>query len=67
MMKRLNSIRITVRKKRLPINDRRIFTADTRHKKKYGTRENRGKTRKNAGKLYKNKYINLLEKRAGAL
>lgn len=25
MMKRLNSIRITVRKKRLPINDRRLF------------------------------------------
>lgn len=44
-----------------------FFIADTRHKKKYGTRENRGKTRKNAGKLYKNKYINLLEKRARAL
>lgn len=44
-----------------------FFIADTRHKKKYGTSENRGKTRKNAGKLYKNKYINLLEKRAGAL
>lgn len=68
MMKRLNSIRITVRKKRLPINDRRLFIADTRRKTKYGTRENRGKPGKdeeNAGKLYK--YINLLEKRARAL
>ena len=42
-----------------------FFIADMRHKKKYGTRENRGKTRKNAGKLYK--YINLMEKRARAL
>lgn len=44
-----------------------FFIADTRQKKKYGTRKNRGKTRKNAGKLYKNKYINLLEERTGAL
>lgn len=65
MMKRLNSIRITVRKKRLPINDRRLFYSRYATENEIRNQGKQGKDEENAGKLYK--YINLLEKRARAL
>ena len=65
MMKRLNSIRITVRKKRLPINDRRLFYSRYATEKEIRKEVKLGKDGEKGGKLYK--YINLMEKRARAL